>query len=102
MSDTLSDLVCYEGVKPDLNRGPKYECRYDERLKTKVEGSTRLSYTGLLIVYCKSIKGEFLVGVHNCCFLYMWFSSPVFQGVDFFLEVIGDPSRLRLIRKLQS
>ena len=25
-----------------------YECRYDERLKTKVEESTRLTYTGLL------------------------------------------------------
>ena len=24
-----------------------YECRYDERLKTKAEGSTRLVYTGL-------------------------------------------------------
>jgi hypothetical protein len=26
---------------------PIYECRYDERLKTKSEKSTRLSYTGL-------------------------------------------------------
>jgi hypothetical protein len=25
-----------------------YECRCDERLKTKSEGSTRLEYTGLL------------------------------------------------------
>jgi hypothetical protein len=25
-----------------------YECRYDERLKTKGEESTRLEYTGLL------------------------------------------------------
>ena len=25
-----------------------YECRCDERLKTKVEESTRLAYTGLL------------------------------------------------------
>jgi hypothetical protein len=25
-----------------------YECRCDERLKTKAEGSTRLAYTGLL------------------------------------------------------
>ena len=25
-----------------------YECRCDERLKTKTEGSTRLAYTGLL------------------------------------------------------
>jgi hypothetical protein len=27
---------------------PIYECRCDERLKTKVEESTRLEYTGLL------------------------------------------------------
>jgi hypothetical protein len=27
---------------------PVYECRCDERLKTKSEKSTRLSYTGLL------------------------------------------------------
>jgi len=25
----------------------KYECRCDERLRTKTEGSTRLTYTGL-------------------------------------------------------
>ena len=33
--------------KRDLKRRPTYEYRCDERLKTKVEGSTRLSYTGL-------------------------------------------------------
>ena len=26
-----------------------YECRYDERLKTRAEESTRLTYTGLLL-----------------------------------------------------
>jgi hypothetical protein len=31
----------------DLNRGPIYECRCDERLKVKDEGSTRLTYIGL-------------------------------------------------------
>jgi hypothetical protein len=30
-----------------LNKRLIYECRCDERLKTKAEGSTRLSYTGL-------------------------------------------------------
>jgi hypothetical protein len=30
----------------ELNRRLIYECRCDERLKTKVEGSTRLAYTG--------------------------------------------------------
>ena len=29
-----------------LNRRSIYECRFDERLKAKAEGSTRLSYTG--------------------------------------------------------
>ncbi len=31
-----------------LKTRPIYECRCDERLQTKVEKSTRLSYTGLL------------------------------------------------------
>jgi hypothetical protein len=30
----------------ELNRRPIYECPYDERLKPKAEGSTRLTYTG--------------------------------------------------------
>ncbi len=33
-------------IKRDLNRRPMYEYRCDERLKGKVEGSTRLTYTG--------------------------------------------------------
>jgi hypothetical protein len=32
----------------ELKRRPIYECRCDERLKTKAEESTRLVYTGLL------------------------------------------------------
>jgi hypothetical protein len=44
----VKKIVYYEGIKWDLKRRPIYECRCDERLKTKVEGSTRLSYTGLL------------------------------------------------------
>ncbi len=32
--------------KRDLNRRLTYECRCDERLKSKDEGSTRLTYTG--------------------------------------------------------
>ena len=31
----------------ELKTRPMYECRCDERLKTKAEGSTRLAYTGL-------------------------------------------------------
>ncbi len=38
----------YESRKRELQTKPIYECRYDERLKTKSEKSTRLSYTGLL------------------------------------------------------
>ena len=41
-------LVYYESIKQDLKTRPIYECRYDERLKTKAEESTRLTYTGLL------------------------------------------------------
>jgi hypothetical protein len=39
--------IYYEAIKRDLKRRPIYECRYDERLKAKAEGSTRLTYTGL-------------------------------------------------------
>ncbi len=34
-------------IKRELNRRPIYECRCDERLKVKTEGSTHLTYTGL-------------------------------------------------------
>jgi hypothetical protein len=42
------NLVYYESIKRKLKTGPIYECRCDERLKTKAEESTRLAYTGLL------------------------------------------------------
>jgi hypothetical protein len=46
---TLTNTYLYsETIKWDLNRRLIYECRCDERLKDKVEGSTRLTYTGLL------------------------------------------------------
>ena len=35
-------------MKRELKTRPIYECRCDERLKTKTEESTRLAYTGLL------------------------------------------------------
>ncbi len=41
-------LFYYESIKRDLKTRPIYECRCDERLKTKVEESTRLTYTGLI------------------------------------------------------
>ena len=39
--------VYYESIKRELKTRPRYECRCDERLKAKAEGSTRLAYTGL-------------------------------------------------------
>jgi hypothetical protein len=41
-------VVYYESMKRDLKTRPIYDCRYDERLKTKDEESTRLGYTGFL------------------------------------------------------
>ena len=41
-------VVYYESMKRELKTRPIYECRYDERLKTKVEESTHLGSTGLL------------------------------------------------------
>jgi hypothetical protein len=37
----------YEEIKRDLNRILIYECRCDDRLRAKDEGSTRLAYTRL-------------------------------------------------------
>ena len=37
-----------ESTKRELKTRPIYECRYDERRKTKSEKSTLLGYTGLL------------------------------------------------------
>jgi hypothetical protein len=47
---TTSHTVYYESIKTKARATDKtiYECRYDERLKTKVEESTRLGYTELL------------------------------------------------------
>jgi hypothetical protein len=41
-------FVYYESIKREVKTRPIYECRCDERLKTKVEESTRLTCTGLL------------------------------------------------------
>jgi hypothetical protein len=40
--------VYCESIKQELKFKPISECRYDERLKTKSEESTHLTYTGLL------------------------------------------------------
>ena len=41
-------ILYYESIKRELKIRPIYECRCDERLKTKVKEFTRLAYTGLL------------------------------------------------------
>ncbi len=41
-------VVYYESRKKVVKTRPIYECRWDERLKTKPEKSTLLVYTGLL------------------------------------------------------
>ena len=43
----LISFVYYESMKRHLKTRSIYECQCDERLKTKVEGYTRLTYTGL-------------------------------------------------------
>ena len=42
-------MVYYESTKREVKRRPIYECRYDERLRTKAEKSECLTYTGLKI-----------------------------------------------------
>ncbi len=42
-------FVYYESIKQELKTRLIYECRCDERLKTKAEESMRLTYTGLLV-----------------------------------------------------
>jgi hypothetical protein len=39
--------VYYETIKREINKRLLYECRCDEGLKGKAEGSTRLTYTEL-------------------------------------------------------
>ena len=40
-------IVDYKSIKRQLKKRPIYDCRCDERLKTKVLEFTRLTYTGL-------------------------------------------------------
>ena len=49
------DVVYYKSIKRELKTRPIYECRFDKRLKTKVEESTRHD---TLVVYYESIKRE--------------------------------------------
>jgi hypothetical protein len=45
--ESSTPFFYYEWIKRELQTRPLNECRCDERLKTKGEESTRLSYTGL-------------------------------------------------------
>ena len=47
--DPDDNLVYNKSIKRELKIKPIYECRCDERLKTKAEESTRLTYTRLLV-----------------------------------------------------
>jgi hypothetical protein len=57
-------FVYYETIKRELNKRLVYECRCNERLKAKVEGSTCLVYTFVSenrvdeVFYYESIKRE--------------------------------------------
>ena len=42
----FSTVVYYESIKRELKIRLTYDCRCDERLKTKPEDSTLLTYTG--------------------------------------------------------
>ena len=41
-------VVYHESIKRKVKTRPRYECRCHERLKSKVEESTRLTYTGFI------------------------------------------------------
>jgi hypothetical protein len=88
-SDSLgSSFVYYESIKRELQKRPISKCRCDERLKTKSEESTRLTYTGLL--------GE-LENLKTKTRLIDEKFASVMSESD--LDVMGAPSRLRLKRK---
>ncbi len=46
---SLSLFVYYETIKWEVNKRLICECRYDERLKSKVERSTRLTYRNTVL-----------------------------------------------------
>jgi hypothetical protein len=48
MNQEIESESYYESRKREVKTKPMYECRCDERLKTKSEKSTHISYTGLI------------------------------------------------------
>ncbi len=58
-SDERFILFYSESRKRELKTKPIYECRSDERLKTKSERSARLSYTEFITLSCsEDSEGE--------------------------------------------
>ena len=51
-------MVYYESIKRELKTRPIYEYRCDERLKTRVEKSTRLVCTQLVEMFASEM-GEY-------------------------------------------
>jgi hypothetical protein len=68
-------VVDYETIKREMNKRLICECRCDERLKTKVERSTRLSYTVLcgglehLNIKTRLIEEKFESVMGECVFV---------------------------------
>ena len=68
-------VVYHESIKRELKTKPKYECRYDERLKTRVEESTHLTCTQLvgelehLKTETRLIDEMFVREIGECVFL---------------------------------
>jgi hypothetical protein len=87
--------VYYESIKQEPRTRPIYECRWDERLKTKAEESTRgqprLAYTGVL--------GKLEHLTIETRLIDEMFASVMGESTLCVLEVIGSPSMLRLTRK---
>jgi hypothetical protein len=52
----LVNNLYYESINRDLKTRPVYECRCDERLKTKAEESTRLVYTGFCLLLIEKAR----------------------------------------------
>jgi hypothetical protein len=80
--------VYYEETKRELKRILIYECRCNERLKVKSEGSRRLAYTGLIgglepLKIETRLRGGRFQSVKGEC-------DP---------EAIGAPSMFKLIRE---
>jgi hypothetical protein len=49
MKRIIRSFVSYESIKRELKIRCIYECRCDERLQTKTQKFTRLTYTGLVV-----------------------------------------------------